>query len=76
VRPEQTAVATGMNTVMRTIGGAFGAALTATLIAGGHGYAAAFGVCAAALALGLLASSVSPGRRHLRPVRPSPSPAP
>jgi EmrB/QacA subfamily drug resistance transporter len=34
VPPEQTAVATGMNTVMRTLGGAVGAQIGASLIAG------------------------------------------
>ena len=49
--PAQTGVATGMNTVARTVGGAFGGAATASLIAGtvgasgyptAHGYTAAF----------------------------------
>ena len=41
VGPEQTGVATGMNTVTRTVGGGFGGAATASLIAGtvgGTGY--------------------------------------
>jgi MFS family permease len=34
VRPEQTGVATGMNTVMRTLGGSVGTPIGATVIAG------------------------------------------
>ena len=34
VGPEQTGVATGMNTVTRTVGGAFGGAATASILAG------------------------------------------
>jgi EmrB/QacA subfamily drug resistance transporter len=72
VRQEQTGVATGMNTVMRTLGGAFGAQLVATCITASdrhglptdHGFTLAFGVCAAALTLGLLSALVIP---HTRP---------
>ncbi len=39
VGPEQTGVATGMNTVTRTVGAAFGGAATALLIAGTLGAA-------------------------------------
>jgi EmrB/QacA subfamily drug resistance transporter len=72
VGPEQTGVATGMNTVTRTIGGAFGGAATASLLAGtigasgypsAHGYTAAFGLCVAALAIGLVVGSRIPPRR-------------
>jgi EmrB/QacA subfamily drug resistance transporter len=68
----QTGVATGMNTVTRTVGGAFGGAATASLIAGtvgasgypsAHGYTGAFGLCAAALAIGVLAGLFIPQRR-------------
>jgi MFS family permease len=37
VGPEQTGVATGMNTVMRTLGGAFGAQLAASCITAARG---------------------------------------
>ena len=40
VGPEQTGVATGMNTVTRTVGGGFGGAATASVIAGTVGAAA------------------------------------
>jgi MFS family permease len=72
VGPGQTGVATGMNTVARTVGGAFGGAATASLIAGtvgasgyptAHGYTAAFGFCAAALVIGVLVGLVIPQRR-------------
>ena len=63
VGPQQTGVATGMNTVTRTVGGGFGGAAVASLLAGtvgasgyptAHGYTQAFGLCAAALALGIV----------------------
>ena len=73
VGPGETGVATGMNTVTRTIGGAFGGAATASLLAAtigpggryptGHGYTVAFAFCAAALALGILVGFAIPQRR-------------
>ena len=69
VGPTQTGVATGMNTVMRTLGGAFGGAVTASLIAAtvgvsgyatASGYTAAFGLCAAALAVSVVAGLAIP----------------
>jgi MFS family permease len=72
----QTGVATAMNTVMRTLGGAFGAQVTVScLTAGGtpgglpgaRGFILAFGVCAAALALGAVCALAIPGRRRARP---------
>jgi MFS family permease len=72
VGPEQTGVATGMNTVTRTVGGAFGGAATASVIAGtvgasgyptNEGYTAAFGLCAIALAIGVLVGFLIPQRR-------------
>ena len=77
VRAEQTGVATGMNTVMRTLGGAFGAQLAATCIASSHGAAGlpgdqgftlAFAMCALALAAGLGGAWLVPGRRVARTV--------
>jgi sugar (pentulose or hexulose) kinase len=61
-----------MNTVTRTIGGAFGGAATASIIADtiGHagyptanGYTAAFALCGAALAIGVLVGFLIPRRR-------------
>jgi predicted MFS family arabinose efflux permease len=57
VGPRQTGVATAMNTVMRTLGGAFGAAIAAECLARGGSldgdFVLAFAVCAGALALGV-----------------------
>ena len=72
VGPEQTGVATGMNTVTRTVGGGFGGAATASVIAGtvgvsgypsAHGYTAAFALCSAALAVGIVIGLGIPQRR-------------
>jgi EmrB/QacA subfamily drug resistance transporter len=72
VGPEQTGVATGMNTVTRTVGGGFGGAAVASLLAGtvgtsgyptANGYTAAFGLCAIALAVGVLTGFAIPSRR-------------
>ena len=66
----QTGVATGMNTVMRTVGGAAGSQIAATMIAGHllagglpaeHGYVLAFGISFAFLAVCVLASGLVPG---------------
>ena len=72
VGPEQTGVATGMNTVTRTVGGGFGGAATASVLAGtvaargyptSHGYTLAFALCAAGLAVGVVAALAIPQRR-------------
>jgi MFS family permease len=67
VGPRQTGVATAMNTVMRTLGGAFGAAIAAECLARGGSldgdFTLAFAVCAAALALGIAAVLAIPGQR-------------
>jgi len=73
VRPEQTGVATGMNTVTRTVGGAFGSQVVASILAasaiGGHptehAFVVAFGVCAVALIIGLLVGLLIPQRRSV-----------
>jgi EmrB/QacA subfamily drug resistance transporter len=88
VGPAETGIATGMNAVMRTVGGAFGGAivasiLTATVQAGfptDHGYTVAFLVCAAALGLGFLVGLGIPQRRPAdafarHPVGDLPAPA-
>jgi MFS family permease len=71
VGPTQTGVATGMNTVTRTVGGGFGGAVTASILAGtigasgyptDHAYSAAFLLCGGALALGLVAGLAVPQR--------------
>jgi EmrB/QacA subfamily drug resistance transporter len=71
VPPEQTGVATGMNAVMRTVGGAIGSQIAATMIVGHllpsglpaeHGYVLAFTVSLAFLVVCVLASLLVPGR--------------
>ncbi len=73
VPPQQTGVATGMNTIVRTIGGAIGAELAATIIAANllksglpaeRGYTITFAMCSVALALGVVASLTVPSRRR------------
>ena len=76
VPPEQTAVATGMNTVMRTLGGAVGGQVGASLITGAAlasglpaegGFALAFSFAAGACLLAALASLSVPKRRAASP---------
>jgi MFS family permease len=73
VRQDQTGIATGMNTVMRTLGGAVGAQvagsfLAAQLNAAGRpteaAYTIGFAMAAGALLAGLLAGAAIPGRRR------------
>jgi MFS family permease len=72
VGPAETGIATGMNTVTRTVGGAFGGAAVASILAGSigaggypsaNGYTAAFAACAIAPALGVLIGFRIPRRR-------------
>jgi EmrB/QacA subfamily drug resistance transporter len=81
VPPRQTAVATGVNTVMRTLGGAVGGQVGASLIAGTvvasslpteHGYTLAFFLSAGACLLAALASLAVPrrGRPAARAIGP------
>jgi EmrB/QacA subfamily drug resistance transporter len=71
VGPAQTGVATGMNALTRTVGGAFGGSVVASILAGtvvagfpsSHGYTVAFAACAIALALGVLVGLLIPQRR-------------
>jgi MFS family permease len=71
VRQEQTGVATGMNTVTRTLGGAVGGQVAATILVnslaanglpGEGGFTAAFWFCAAALVVGLVVTTAIPAR--------------
>ena len=86
VRPDQTGVATGMNAVMRTIGGAIGgqvaaSILSATLLADGlpseGGYTLAFTIMAGALGASIVASLAVPSRKphpaHRVPLEPQAS---
>jgi MFS family permease len=73
VPQRQTGEATGMNTIMRTVGGAFGAQIAAAIITnhiatGGRfpdesGYTAAFVMGTVAVVVALLAATLIPGRR-------------
>jgi EmrB/QacA subfamily drug resistance transporter len=72
VSRDQTGVATGMNAIVRTIGGAIGAEVAATIIAANglktglpaeRGYTITFAICAAVVALGVVASLTVPARR-------------
>jgi hypothetical protein len=72
VPPDQTGVATGMNTIMRTIGGALGSqviasvltanVVTATGLPAERGFTIAFWLAAAALAVSVVAALAIPGR--------------
>jgi EmrB/QacA subfamily drug resistance transporter len=75
VRPDQTGVASGMNTIVRTIGGAIGAEVAASILAASvlasgypskHGYTLTFTLCAAVLGVGVVASLLVPGRARAR----------
>jgi MFS family permease len=79
VPTEQTGVATGMNILMRTIGGTIGTQLAATVLlaslsAGGlttrRGFEIAFAIGAAMLALATVAALAAPGGRRSSAVRP------
>jgi MFS family permease len=67
VPADQTGVATGVNTITRTIGGAFGGQIAATIISGGGSptegsFALAFAVIAGSLVLSILAGLAIPRR--------------
>ena len=75
VRPDQTGVATGMNAVARTIGGAVGGQVVATflastLLASGlpaeRGYTISFALSVGVLAVGIAAALAVPGRARRR----------
>jgi len=72
VGPGETGIATGMNAVTRTVGGAFGGAVVASILestvgANGFptegGFTTAFAACAGALALGVVVGLAIPQRR-------------
>jgi MFS family permease len=69
--PGQTGVATGINTLARSVGGAFGGAIVASILSGSvsrgpfpsaGGFTTAFAACAIALALGVLVGLAIPRR--------------
>lgn len=72
VGPAETGIATGMNAVTRTVGGAFGGSAVASILfatVGGngfpsaHGYTVAFALCALAIAIGVAVGFAIPKRR-------------
>jgi len=84
VRQEQTGVATGMNAVTRTLGGAFGGQVAATLLAGNlaagglptdHGFQLAFVMCTVAL-VGALGFAIAVPRRRAERLATAPAPRP
>ena len=78
VRPDQTGVASGMNTIVRTIGGAIGAEVAASILAAnvlarpatrpGTATPSPSRSARAVLAVGVLASLAVPGRRRVAAV--------
>ena len=82
VEPDQTGVATGMNAVVRTIGGAVGGQVVATFLAASvlvsgypaeSGYTWSFAVMATALGIGIVAALAVPGgvrRTHVVAAEP------
>jgi dipeptide/tripeptide permease len=86
VDQRQTGEATGVNTIMRTIGGSLEAQIAATIVAShqiagtrvpaASGYTTAFVVSAIAMAVAVLAAIAIPGRRPPRRERAAPDPAP
>ncbi len=88
VDPREVGIATGINTIMRTVGGAFGSAVATAILAGStlarsplpteSAYTAAFLVSAAGGVLAVCAALLVPARRDRggrAPVRAEPSPA-
>ena len=84
VPPEQTGVASGMNTIARTVGGSVGSEISASIIAATvvastgfpteRGYTTAFAVSAVAIFVGFLAALRVPARRPARVLAASPVP--
>lgn len=82
----QTGEATGINTIMRTIGGSLGAQIAASLVAARtipgtpvpaeSGYTTAFVMSAIALGVATLAALAGPGKLWSNAAAPAPAPAP
>jgi MFS family permease len=91
VDPSETGMATGINTITRTAGGAIGGSVFASILSShlargapsGHGFTVSFVVGAIAVGVGAVAALATPGRRHgarehtglPRARRPAPEPA-
>ncbi len=74
VPAEQTGIATGMNTIMRTIGGALGSVIAVSILSGSdladnlpsnHGYTIAFAVSAFSLLIAAVAATLVPRPRAM-----------
>ncbi|MEI8105362.1 MAG: MFS transporter [Actinomycetes bacterium] len=68
VRPDETGVATGMNTIVRTIGGSLGSQIAASIVIGSteHDFTTAFAVSASAVVVGFAVSLAVPGREQVK----------
>ena len=84
---DQTGVATGMNTIVRTIGGAIGAQVAVSILSGHtladgfpseDGYTITFAICFIVMVVAVIASLLVPGRRreHAPCPRPCAEPLP
>ncbi len=78
VAPDQTGVATGMNTNIRNIGAALGSGVATSLVVSSllpsgvpteHGYVLAFAVCGVSLLIAALAATRIPSRNSMAVVR-------
>jgi EmrB/QacA subfamily drug resistance transporter len=74
VPADQTSVASGMNVIVRTIGGAIGAEVAASILASdllpngypsSHAYTVTFSICAAVVGIGIFASLLVPRSRRV-----------
>jgi EmrB/QacA subfamily drug resistance transporter len=81
VPPDQTSVASGMNVIVRTIGGAIGAEVAASILASdllangypsAHAYTVTFVICAAVVGIGIFASLLVPRSRRVSAGGPVP----
>jgi hypothetical protein len=85
VAPHQTGEATGINTIMRTIGGTFGAQIASTIVTAEFvtgtripvesGYSAAFVLSAVAMGVAALAAAAGPRQSTPSVVATAPPPA-
>jgi EmrB/QacA subfamily drug resistance transporter len=67
VRAEETGVATGMNTIVRTIGGSLGSQISASIVtvANDRAYTTAFAVAAGVVSISIAAAISVPARRRV-----------
>jgi hypothetical protein len=67
VRAHETVVATGMNTIVRTIGGSLGSQISASIVtvANDRAYTTAFAVAAGVVSISIAAAISVPARRRV-----------